>query len=259
MNTPLFIVIRFLDIIDILLVAFLLYQLYMLIRGTVAIRIFVGIFSIYIFWLVVKAMKMDLLASLLGQVIGVGVIALIIVFQQEIRKFLMMLGNRYFSKNRFKFYRLFSINATTSRSDIETIAEASKTMSLEKTGALIVIAKDADLRAFAQTGTILNADISERLLRNIFYKNSPLHDGAVIISGNKMVAAACILPVSENQQISDDLGLRHRAALGISEVSDSVAIVVSEQTGNISLAKNGKLYAVTSIERLIKTIEKQME
>ncbi|HOE03981.1 MAG TPA: diadenylate cyclase CdaA [Bacteroidales bacterium] len=254
-----FLTIRFLDIVDILLVAFLLYQLYMLIRGTVAIRIFVGIFSIYVFWLIVKAMKMELLASLLGQVIGVGVIALIVVFQQEIRKFLIMIGNRYFNKSKFKFYRLFAINNSTPRTDIECVVEASYTMSSERTGALIVIAKDSDLKAFAETGTILQADISERLIRNIFYKNSPLHDGAMIIAGSKIIAAGCILPVSDSINLSDNHGLRHRAALGLTEISDSMVIVVSEQTGHISFAKNGKLYPVTSAERLVKMIEKQLD
>ncbi|HOY38608.1 MAG: diadenylate cyclase CdaA [Bacteroidales bacterium] len=254
---PLFIEIRFLDVIDILLVAFLLYQLYMLIRGTVAIRIFIGIFSIYIFWLFVKAMKMDLLASLLGQVIGVGVIALIIVFQQEVRKFLMMLGNRYFNRKRFNFYKLFTINNTTSRGHLDVIVESCFTMSKEKTGALIVIAKDSDLKSFTETGAMLNADINDRLIRNIFFKNSPLHDGALIVVGNKIAAAGCILPVSNHPGLADNYGLRHRAALGLTEMSDSLVIVVSEQTGNISVSKNGKLYPVTSSERLVKMIEKQ--
>ncbi|NLA23822.1 MAG: TIGR00159 family protein [Bacteroidales bacterium] len=254
-----FITIRFLDIVDILLVAFLLYQVYLLIRGTVAIRIFVAIFFIYFFWLIIKAMKMELLSSMLGQVIGVGMIALIVVFQQEIRKFLTMIGNRYFNRNRFRFYRLFSINQSMPRGAIECIVEACEDMSKENVGALIVLAKDSDLKAFAETGTILQADISERLIRNIFFKNSPLHDGAMIIAGTKIIAAGCILPISNTNTLSPDHGLRHRAAIGLTEVSDSLVIVVSEQSGQISLAKNAKLYPVTNTDRLIKMLEKQLE
>lgn len=251
-----FISLRFLDVIDIVLVAFLLYQLYMLIRGTVAIRIFIGIFSIYLFWLVVKALNMELLGSILGQVIGVGVIAMLIVFQQEIRRFLLMLGNRYFSGKRIPILRLFGKQSHISKTHIEKLVKACEYLSDNYTGALIVISKTSDLRSFTGTGEILNADISERLIQNIFYENSPLHDGAIIIAEEKIKAAGCVLPVSENPQIPDKYGLRHRAAIGMTEVSDSIVIVVSEQRGSITIARNGKIYPVTSVERLKQILSK---
>jgi len=246
-----FITIRVLDVIDIFLVAFLLYQIYMLIRGTVAINIFFGIFVLYIIWLIVKVLNMELLSSILGQIIGVGVIALIIVFQQEIRRFLLFIGTRYLSKNRFSLENwLFPKQKTLiAPVNIEAIVKACRNMSESKTGALIVIARKSELQFYAETGDIIDADTSSRLIENIFFKNSPLHDGALIIVNDKIRAARCILPVTENLNVPAQFGMRHRAALGISEHTDALIVVVSEETGKISFGFEGEIkHGVSSIE-----------
>ncbi|MDA3819638.1 MAG: diadenylate cyclase CdaA [Candidatus Delongbacteria bacterium] len=245
-----FITIRFLDVVDIFLVAFLLYQLYLLIRGTVAMRIFIGVFSIYMFWLIVKAMNMELLGSILGQVIGVGVIALLIVFQQEIRQFLLMLGNQNFLNKHLPFIRYFSKTTPVSKSHIEPIVKAVYHLAENFTGGLIVVSKDSELRTYVSSGEVINADISDRLINNIFYKNAPLHDGAIVIFRDKIKAAGCVLPVSQSVDLPKHMGLRHRAAVGMSERTDSVVIVVSEQTGEVCIAKKGKIYKITTKERL---------
>lgn len=240
-----FLEIRFLDILDIFLVAYLLYQVYMLIRGTVAINIFMGIFLAYLVWLIVKALNMELLSNILGQVMGVSVIALIVVFQQEIRRFLLLIGTRYFSNKNFSLEYLFSIfiKSTTKKNvRITPIVSACEHLSKHSTGALIVIAKNSKLGVYTETGELINAETSSRLLETIFFKNSPLHDGAAIVVKDKLVAAGCVLPVSPNQDLPKNLGLRHRAALGMSETTDSFVIVVSEETGNISYAQLGNLH-----------------
>ena len=240
--SPAFITIRILDIIDILLVAVLLYQVYRLIKGTVAINIFAGIFAVYLFWLVVKALNMELLSSILGQVIGVGVIALIIVFQQEIRRFLLIIGTRYLSRSSFTLENLFSLNIKASTSvKVDDIVRACEKMAGSKTGALIVIARKSELSTIAEGGDILNAETTSRLLESIFFKNSPLHDGAVIIIGDRIHAARCVLPTSENIYLPAKFGTRHRAALGVTEKTDALVIVVSEESGAISVAKSGEI------------------
>ncbi|HOR61089.1 MAG TPA: diadenylate cyclase, partial [Bacteroidales bacterium] len=196
-----FIHIRFLDIIDILLVAILLYQLYSLIKGTAAIKIFIGIALIYVVWLFVKAMRMELISSILGQVIGVGLIALIVVFQQEIRQFLLIIGNKYIKRSKLNILRDSRLQSGYSTSSIEYIAQAANEMSIAKTGALIVISREASLKSFIEQGEVLNADISVPLLKSIFFKDAPLHDGAVLIENNKIYAAKCILPVSANTEL----------------------------------------------------------
>jgi len=246
-----FITIRVLDIIDILLVAFLLYQIYMLIRGTVAINIFIGIFVLYMIWLVVKVLNMELLSSILGQIIGVGVIALIIVFQQEIRRFLLFIGTRYLSKNRFSIENwLFPKQQNMiAPVNIDAIVKACRNMSETKTGALIVIARKSELQFYADTGDAIDAETSSRLIENIFFKNSPLHDGALIIINDKIRAARCILPVTENMNLPAHFGMRHRAALGISEHTDALIVVVSEETGKISFGVEGDIkYGISSME-----------
>ncbi len=237
-----FITIRVLDIFDILLVAYLMYQVYLLIRGTVAMNIFIGILSVYLLWIIVKALEMQVLSSILGQVIGVGVIALIIVFQQEVRRFLIYIGNQYFSRNRLTLEKVIPIHlAQQPKVRIKSVIKAVINMAKSKTGALIVISKRSELTVFADTGDALNADTTSRLIESIFNKYSPLHDGAMIISGEKIMAARCVLPVSENLNLPPNYGMRHRAALGMSENTDSLVIVVSEQTGKISTAESGKL------------------
>ena len=231
-----------LDIVDILLVAYLFYELYKLIRGTAAINIFVGILAIYLIWKLVRALEMTLLSEILGQFISVGVIALIVVFPPEIRRFLLLLGTPGFIRKkprRFMFWKINLLNENIL--SIDPILQACQWMSNNKTGALIVIARKNELQTFVNTGIMLEASISTPLIETVFYKNNPLHDGAMIIIDNKIRAAKCILPVSGNRNISNDLGLRHRSAIGITEQSDAITIVVSEQTGKISYCKMGQL------------------
>ena len=251
-----FIHIRFLDVIDIILVALMLYQLYMLIRGTVAFNITLSIVSIYIFWWVVRALKMDLLSNILGSVLGVGVIALIIVFQQEIRRFLIYMGTRYMDGNRVSFDKILNVRFDSkSQVKIRSVLKAVMQLSQEKTGALIVIKKKSNMDMYSQTGDILNAETSSRLFISIFNKTSPLHDGAVIVEGDKVKAARVILPVTEQVDLPPEYGLRHRAGLGISEVTDSLVIIVSEETGHMSIAEKGVLQKNISSKGLKEKLE----
>jgi diadenylate cyclase len=248
--------IKLIDVIDILLVAVLLYQFYNLIKGTGAINIFIGIIAIYVIWKIVVALHMEMLGEIFGAFVSVGFIALIVVFQPEIRKFLFLLGKPNLLSNkpkRFLFWKLRLVNPN--QLEIHQVVNACQKMSADKTGALIVLAKRNDLRSFVTTGEYLDARISAQLLENIFFKNSPLHDGAVIIFENRIIAARCILPVTERQDIPEGLGLRHRAAIGISEQSDAIAIIVSEQTGNISVCTMGILQKNISKELLIESLE----
>jgi diadenylate cyclase len=253
---PTFISIRVLDVIDVLLVAYLMYQVYMLIRGTVAMNIFIGILSFYLLWIIVRALEMQLLGSILGQIIGVGVIALIIVFQQEIRRFLIFIGNQYFSRNRLSLDKVIPINITPQpKVKIKSIIKAVINMAKSKTGALVVIARKSELTVYAETGDSLNAETSSRLIESIFNKNSPLHDGALIINGDRIVAARCVLPVSENLNLPPNYGLRHRAALGLSENTDALTIIVSEQSGKVSLAESGKILTDVGVKELMSKLD----
>ena len=250
--------IQLMDFIDILLVAILLFQFYRLIKGTNAINIFLGIISIYIVYKIVKALHMELLSEILSAFISVGFIALIVVFQPEIRKFLFLLGTPNFINNkpkRFFFWRLLISNPITL--DIEPIVESCANMASTKTGALIVITKKHELRQFIETGETIDSKITDIMLQNIFFKNSPLHDGAVIIAENRILAARCILPVSDSLDVPIQLGTRHRAAIGITEQTDSVAIVVSEQTGGISICKAGHLRTQLKPIELQKLLEEE--
>ena len=251
-----FIHIRLLDIIDMILVALLFYQLYMLIRGTVAYSITLGIGIIYVFWWAVRALQMELLSTILGSVLGVGVIALIIVFQQEIRRFLIYLGSRYVDGNKISFEKILNLRfESKSQVKIKSLLKAVMQFSQEKTGALIVIKKKSNLDMYAETGDVLNAETSSRLFASIFNKTSPLHDGAVIVENDKVKAARVILPVTDQTGLPPEYGLRHRAGLGISEVTDSLVIIVSEETGQISLAENGILQKNVPAKVLIQKLE----
>lgn len=231
------------DIIDISLVSILLFQLYKLMRGTLAVRIFLGFLSVYIIYLVVKSLHMELLTAILGQFIGVGVISIIILFQQEIRKFLMLIGkSTSVDDGFFKNFMNRKKIESAERLDVVPIVDAAKTLGGMNMGALIVFAKSSELKFYTESGDILDAQISKRLLISIFQKNSPLHDGAVIIESNRIKAARCILPVSENDAIPANYGLRHRAAIGMTEVTDSIVLIVSEETGQISIALNGVMF-----------------
>ena len=233
---------RIVDIIDIILFAVLLYEIYNLVKGTAAIRIFIGIIAVYLIWKVVKALQMQLLTEILGQFISVGVIALIVVFQPEIRQFLLMVGNTKIIRNqrkRFLFWR-FKIDNPVNL-NIDKIVKACQKMAETKTGALIVIAQQNELAQYIATGQEVDAKISEVILETIFFKNSPLHDGAVIVMGEHIRAARCILPVSNKATIPQHYGLRHRAAVGITEKSDAIAIIVSEERGEIAYSYEGRL------------------
>jgi diadenylate cyclase len=234
-----FLVINWIDVAEVLLLTFLFYQLYKLMRGTVALKIFFGSVSIYVAYLLFKTLEMQLLTAIFSRIIGVGVIALIVLFQPEIRRFLLMIGRNTFLDNTFsfKFFRSKSVQY-----DISPIVEAIKNMSATNTGSLIVFTRTSDLRYYIETGEVLDATISRKLLISIFNKYSPLHDGAVIVSDGKIKAARCILPVSESDDLPTQLGLRHRSAMGITEHSDSLVIVTSEETGNISIADYGQLF-----------------
>lgn len=231
------------DFFDILLVAIIMYQIYRLLKGTQAMHIFYAILGFIVIWFIVRfILRMELLGSILNTIVNVGTIILVIIFQEEIRNFLSALGGH--SSNGL-IGRLKNIvipgNNEESDSNIEEIIDAVSNCSITKTGLLIVMQNNADLTNYIKTGEIINAKISARLIKNIFFKNTPLHDGALIISNNKMVSAGCILPVSHNLNIPKQFGLRHRAALGISEKTDALAIVVSEETGSISVTQNGEI------------------
>jgi diadenylate cyclase len=241
MNSLLFIQLRWLDLVDIVIVAILLYQLYHLVRGTTAINIFFGILVFYLLWLVVKALNMQLLSTILGQFIGVGVIALIIVFQQELRRFLLMVGSRgIFNRENFSTFSGFRSNAYSGL-NYETVVSACQRMALQHTGALIVLTRKSDLKYYVNTGERIDAEVTGSILESIFFKNNPLHDGAAIITDNRVKAAKCVLPLTENTVFPFQLGLRHRAAVGITELSDAIAIIVSEQSGEMSIARNGAI------------------
>lgn len=246
------------DFIDILLVAILLYQLYRLVQGTVAMNIFIGILAIYFLWKIVQALKMDVLSELLGQFINVGIIALLIVFQPELRRFLLFLGTPEILDRLSFGKRFFKSKKRLHSSDINAILHACKEMSDTRTGALIVLTTGSELNFYAKTGVQLDARISAKMLESIFYKNSPLHDGAVIISNGKIRAARCVLPITEREDFPPHLGMRHRAAVGITESSDALAIIVSEQTGEISFSKEGLIENALSPERLKERIEKEL-
>jgi len=255
-----FITIHWIDVVDVVLVAVLIYQFYYLIKGTVAVNIFVGIILFYLLWLVVKALNMKLFGSILSKFIDVGFIALLIVFQQELRRFLLFIGTSdFFRKGRIsKSLFDFKWQANTEQTlDINSIVKACKNMSETKTGAIIILTKNNELKFYTNTGDIINAAVTVRMLESIFYKNSPLHDGAVIISNNHIVAARCVLPVTENDDFPAHLGMRHRAAVGITENTDAIAIVVSEQTGEISFTKEGELTHSLTSERLKELLEKE--
>ena len=228
------------DIVDIISVAMIFYVLYRLIRGSAALNIFIGLLSLYILWKLVVLFRMELLSELLGQFISVGIIAIIIVFQPEIRKFLLYLGSRSpLKKTNFLLWKERTKHQNIPK--INIIVKACANMSASHTGALIVVTRENHLEDYVQTGEIINSQTSRELIETIFFKNTPLHDGALIINHQTMVAARCILPVSKRENIPSSMGLRHRSAIGITELTDCIAIVVSEQTGTISYCTEGKI------------------
>jgi len=248
-----FVPFTFIDFIDIILVAAIMFWIYRAIRGTNAPYIISGIIMIYLMWVVVRTLNMELLSNILGQFVSVGVIALIIVFQPEIRRFLQMIGMR---QKRFNFIaRIFNRNDNTSVTIIAPIVQACREMSAHKTGALIVIGRQSDLRLITEGGIAIDAKISTPLLENIFFKNAPLHDGAVVIEGDRIVAAKCILPVTQSD-VPKSYGTRHRAAIGMSEISDAIILVVSEETGGISIAHGGTIHRDIAPDQLANLLQR---
>jgi uncharacterized protein (TIGR00159 family) len=228
------------DAIDIVLVASLLYYFYKLMKESGSLNVFLGILVFLLSWVFVsKLLQMRLLGSIFDQLMSVGTLALVVIFHDEIRSFFRNIGShrrlgylsRFFSRNR---------EGKEDDASIMPIVMACMSLSQQKTGALIVVERRDTLEEIIKTGEALNADVNQRLLESVFFKNAPLHDGAVIVRGSRIVAAQCILPVSHNLNIPKKLGLRHRSAMGISENTDAIAIVVSEETGSISAAVNGK-------------------
>ena len=250
-----FLDIGWVDFIDIALVSLLLFQVYKLMKGSVAVKVFLGFLSLYLIYLVVEAAQMELLSSILGQFMGVGVIAVIILFQQEIRKFLLLIGKTT-AFDRENFFKRFSWRKNNVRSfNITPVIEAAKTLGGSNTGALIVFSKSSELKFYAESGDIIDAMVSKRLLLSIFNKYSPLHDGAVIIHQGRIKAARCILPVSEKDDLPAHFGLRHRASVGMSEATDTLILVVSEETGQMSITRNGEVYHNLSTQATTTTSE----
>ena len=246
----------FLDALDILLVALLIYYIYKLLKGTVAINIFLGIAFIFLIWKITQILKMEMLSNILGYLLSGGVIALIIVFQQEIRKFLLMIGTtNVTSRTQFLKQLKFLKSEITIETDSDTLLNACKKMSKTKTGALIVIERTNSLDFLIKTGDSMNAEINEVLLESIFYKNSPLHDGATIIRDNFVVATRVILPISDSINIPSRFGLRHRAAFGVSEKTDAVCLLVSEETGEISYIKDGSFELYADYNELVEKLK----
>ena len=238
-----FLEVSLVDVLDIALVSFLLFQVYNLMRGSVAVRIFVGFLSLYLIYLVVRAAEMELLSAILGQFMGVGVIAAIILFQQEIRKFLLLLGKTtsFNRDNGFLSNLPWKKRQASGDVDITALIEAAKSLGGTNIGALVVLSKGSELKFYAESGDRIDALVSKRLLISIFNKTSPLHDGAVIIHKGRIIAARCVLPVTE-KDVPAQFGLRHRAAIGMSETTDTIILIVSEETGQISVARNGTIY-----------------
>jgi len=245
------------DFIDILLVALLLYYSYKLMKESGSLNVFTGILIFILIWLVVsQILEMRLLGSILDKLVSVGVLAIIIIFQDEIRRFLLTLGTH---RQVSALIRFFTRNKPEKKDneDIMPIVMACISMGKQKTGALIVIEHSVPLDDVLRTGEQINADVNQRLIENIFFKNSPLHDGAMVIRKKKIVAAGCILPVSHNLDIPKELGLRHRAAMGISQESDAHAIIVSEETGSVSVAYKGQFYLRLNGEELESMLTKE--
>ena len=249
-----FLEMSFTDILDILLLAILIFILFKWIRGSSAMSIFVAIVSLFFIRILVSALGMKFMTTLLDTILDVGVVAIIVIFQPEIRKFLIQLGNRYMAnaKGSDVLNRIFGKGKQTAVSSeaANEIAEACNRMSESKTGALIVIAHKAPLEDIISTGDKVDAAIHRRLIMNLFFKNSPLHDGAVVISGGRIAAARCTLPITQRKNIPANYGMRHKAAIGITEETDADVIVVSEETGKIAFVRAGQVKQISNINEL---------
>jgi len=247
------------DVVDIIFVAILIYYIYSLIKNTLAVNLLLGMFIILIFYFVVDALHMNLLSTIINKFMSVGIIALIIIFQPEIRRFLLLIGkNTFLQKNKAWWGYLFGSKEIErdNLARLKPVIDACKSMKKSRTGALIIVVKFYDDQLFANSCEVIDAKISKRLLESIFQKNSPLHDGAVVISENKIKSASCILPLTENDKLPPQFGLRHRAGIGISEHTDAVAVIVSEETGEIAYAKQGRVRMNVSFGELEKLLNK---
>ncbi|MFQ3341657.1 MAG: diadenylate cyclase [Flavobacteriaceae bacterium] len=247
-----FIDFSFIDVIDIILVALLLFYLYKLVKGTVAINIFIGIVIIYLIWKLTDLLNMDVLSNLLGKFISVGFFALIVVFQQEIRKFLLLLGSNNFTtrRNVVRYFKFLNQAKKTSNLDLNVLLDSCEDMSKSRTGAIIVIQRSNSLDFMLTENNNANIKLVPQILESIFFKNSPLHDGAIVIERNNIIATRVVLPVSDSGKIPSQYGLRHRAALGISEKTDALVLVISEQSGKIVYVKNGEFFSFDSVKGL---------
>lgn len=248
------------DVIDIFLVALMLYNIYRLMKESRSLNVFIGIMLFVLTWLFVsQVLEMRLMGSIMDKLVSVGVIGLIVLFKDEIRKFLYQLGERQRVRN---FVKLFApkkeVEQTENKETIMPIVWSCMDMAKGKVGALIVIERATPLDDIVQTGELIDAGVNKLLIENIFFKNSPLHDGAMVISKKRIKAAGCILPVSHSMDIPKELGLRHRAAMGISQDSDAIAVVVSEETGRISVAIKGRFRLRLSVEELESILAKEM-
>lgn len=254
-----FLKITFFDVLDVVLVAFIIYQLYNLIKGTIAANIFIGLAIICLLYFIVEQLHMRLLTGILRNFMNVGIIAIVVVFQQEIRRFLLLVGkNASFQRNRewwsYFFGKKEAVKNNYAR--IKPIIDACKSMKQSRTGALIVFVKYYDEQFYQNSCEVMEAKISKRLLESIFQKHSPLHDGAVVISGNRIKSASCILPLTDKVDLPAQFGLRHRAGIGVTEANDATAIIVSEETGEISYAKQGRVKINISFAELEKLLNK---
>ncbi len=252
MNKIDFLEFTFIDIVDILLVALLLFYAYRLVKGTVAINIFIGIVIFYVIWKLTDILNLDVLSNILGNFISVGFFALIVVFQQEIRKFLLLIGSTNFASRRnvIRYFNFLNQDQEALKIDLTALLSACNKMANAKTGAIIVFERENNLDFIKITGDEANIEISPQILETIFFKNSPLHDGAIIVKSNFIKATRVVLPVSESTSIPERFGLRHRAAIGISEKTDALVLVISEQTGKMSYVKDGEFWSFKNIEDL---------
>ena len=249
------------DFIDIILVALLLYYVYKLVKGTVAINIFIGIVIVWALWKLTELLQMKMISSMVGGFMNIGLIALIIVFQQEIRKFLLMIGSTNFASKRnfVKHFNFLRQEALPTETNIDAVVNACEKMAQSKTGAILVIERNNNLDFVMSSGDKMNIKITQPIIESIFYKNSPLHDGAAVIQDNYITATRVILPVSNERNIPLRYGLRHRAAVGITEKTDALCLVVSEETGLISYIKNGEFVSYKNPKELIEVIKKDLE
>ncbi|CAN5319464.1 diadenylate cyclase CdaA [soil metagenome] len=248
-----FLEIGFADLFDIFLVGLLIYQIYRLLKGSLALNILLGLVLVYFVWFLVGLLEMRLLANILGQFIEVGVIALLIVFQPEIRKFLLYLGRGNVFRKGISLRRLFSRNNRKEAEYypvVKSILSAVDHMRERGTGTILVLCESSRLQFYANTGVLMDSLVSSKLLESIFEKNSPMHDGAVIISDLRIIAAGCVLPVSDNPELPSRIGMRHKATVGITELSDALSIVVSEERFMISYARNGRLIQNVTTDEL---------